>query len=369
MGGGKENGQQIMFSRAIVSSSFHFFVLNPTTGMSSSFTNTKKQAAEERQEGPLLASDMMPRRGVPFGENGAPRANEGAFGDASEKEAANHRKAIAEYRARCKGADPWSCAEALLYLVDGPRVVEKYALWLFPSDSERYLVSSNDDGVEEFYVLVRLEGKASLDKLSLGVSRDKAGAFHHAHGKLSDIDPTEGQVVRIVSIEEDGQALPSPDDASPRLDRARHIREVIRKHAGKCEAGADASRFRVLRTQAYLTARRAIEAADCGPEEWDRALQALESPDAFPWKLSNLVAEKGCMDTLREAENALESQVHVVDDIYLVQEELPSTTSEFLAAARWAVQKSIRGTGSIPKAKMYEPVVVSHDTFQLMRMA
>jgi hypothetical protein len=313
------------------------------------------------------ASGMMTSR-VPLGENRATPA-QGKFGDDPQQEAANHRQAIAEYRSRCKGVDPWLCAEALLYLVDGPRVVEKYALWLFPSDSERFLVSSDDDGVEEFYVLVRLEGKASLDKLSLGVSRDKTGAFHHAHGKLSDVDPTEGQVVRIVSIEEDGQPLQSPEDASPLLERAKHIREVIRKHAGKCEAGAGSSAFHVLRTKTYLEARRAIETADCGPEEWNRKLLELENPDAFPWKLSNQVAASGHMDRLHEAETSQEFPVHVVDDIYLVQEELPQASSEFLAAARWAVQKSIRGTGSIPKAKMYEPVVVTNDTFQLMRMA
>ncbi len=319
---------------------------------------------------------MMHHRAPPLGENGALCTTtttllrpQGKFSDAKEEEAANHRKALAEYRSRCKGVDPWMCAEALLYLVDGPRIVEKYALWLFPSDSERFLMSSDDDGVEEFYVLVRLEGKASLDKLSLGVSRDEAGTFRHAHGKVSDIDPTEGQVVRIVSIEEDGHPLQSPEDASPLLERARHIREVIRKHAGKCEAAcAGTSTFKVLRKQQYLAAKQAIETAESGADEWNEALQELESPDAFPWRLSNLVAASGNMDKLHEAGMRPDFKVHVVDDIYLVQEELPPCSSEFLVAARWAVQKSIRGTGSIPKAKMYEPVVV-HATFQLMRMA
>lgn len=332
---------------------------------------SKKRVPEPHEMLMYSSETRMPRR-APLTENGATRAQRqgGAFGDPSEKEADNHRNALAEYRERCKGIDPWSCAEALVYLVDGDRLVEKYALWLFPSDSERFLVSSNDDGVQEFYVLVRLEGKNCLDKLSLGVCRDTAQQFHHAYGTLSEIDPTEGHVVRIVSIEEDAQPLSSPEDASPYLQHAKHIREVIRKHAGKCEAGGSASStFRVLRTQKYLAAKDAIESEDCCPEKWKEALFEIENPASFPWKLANRVAELGKTQTLRDLENRKETRVHVVDDIYLVTEKLPTTSSEFLAAARWAVHKSIRGTGSIPKAKMWEPVVVLDETFQLMRVA
>jgi hypothetical protein len=66
-------------------------------------------------------------------------------------------------------------------------------------------------------------------------------------------------------------------------------------------------------------------------------------------------------------------RLHVVDDIWLVHEELPLSSSEFLVAARWAIQKSIKGTGSIPKAKMWEPVVLGgrdgREEFRLMRTA
>jgi hypothetical protein len=49
---------------------------------------------------------------------------------------------------------------------------------------------------------------------------------------------------------------------------------------------------------------------------------------------------------------------------------LPSC--EFAAAGRWAVQKSIKGTGSIPRAQMWESVVLYDEPsseFRLMRMA
>lgn len=338
---------------------------------------SKKRVPEEHEMLMYSSEIRVPRR-APLSQNGATRAKQQPRGGdtAAEKDADNHRKAIAEYRERCKGTDPWVCAEALLYLVDGDRLIEKHALWLFPSDSERFLISRNDNGDEEFYVLVRLEGKACLDKLSLGVCRDKEGGFHDAHGTLSEIDPTEGQVVRIVSIEEDGQPLPTPDEASPHLQHAKHMREVIRKHAGKCEAGSgSAPAFRVLRTQKYLAAREIVASGDCGPDEWKAALLEMENPSSFPWRLANRVAQLQQMDKLRELEKASHAnggrgeRVHVVDDIYLVTETLPTATSEFVAAARWAVQKSIRGTGSIPKAKMWEPVVIADETFQLMRMA
>lgn len=302
-------------------------------------------------------------------------------GEAHPEEPANHRKAIAEYRERCRGADPWVSAEALLYLSDGDRMVERYALWLFPSESERFLVASNGEGLDEFYVLVRLEGKASLDKLSLGVCKSASGGFlpsFSSHEPPTGLDPTEGHVVRIVSIEHDGDPLQHPEDASPYLQNARHIREVIRKHAGKCNATPGMMRqqhFKVLRTTEYLTAKETMESDNCGPDEWDAALRKLDDPDSFPWRLANRVAELGALDKLREAEDAFlpDGRMHIVDDIWLVNETMPSASSEFLVAARWAVQKSIKGTGSIPRAKLWEPIVVLNhqDTpeFHLMRTA
>lgn len=276
--------------------------------------------------------------------------------------------------------DPWVCAETLLYLSDGDRLVERYALWLFPRDSERFLVASNGQGVDEFYILVRLEGKATLDKLSLGVCKSAPGTFlpsYASHEAPSGLDPTEGHVVRIVSIEQDGEPLQNPEDASPYLQNARHIREVIRKHAGKCEAtsGMQHRQFTVLRTTDYLQAKETMESDNCGPDEWEAALRKLDDPTSFPWQLANRVAELGALDKLRDAEGQLlpGGRMHIIEDIWLVNETLPEASSEFLVAARWAVQKSIKGTGSIPRAKLWEPVVLlnhqdAHE-FQLMRMA
>ena len=296
-----------------------------------------------------------------------------ASGNDEAEEADNHRKALAEFGERCQGLDPWKCAEALLYVVDGDRLVEKYALWLFPSDSERFLIDK-----DEFYILVRLEGKDCLDKLSLGVSRNKDGVLCHADKKEEGVDPTYGQVVRIVSIENDAEPLRNVEDAGPFLHHAKHIRECIRKQAGKCgdSFSVSSTSFRVLRTKTYLDAKDRLEQGDLGPEEWTKALQEMEDSSSYPWKLVNLVAELGQLEKLRELDGKgpnLLPREHVVDDIWLVEEQLPLNSSEFIVASRWAVQKSIRGTGSIPRAKMWEPVVVSsssdEEIFQLMRMA
>jgi len=187
-------------------------------------------------------------------------------------------------------------------------------------------------------------------------------------------------VLRILSIEQDGEQLHSPEDASPFLQNARHIREVIRKHAGKCD-GLSASetlhpKFGVLRTEASVHAKDVLETDDCGPEEWEAALLALDDPASYPWKLANRVVDLGLGARMQEAENSLlpQGKLHIAEDIWLVDESLPLVSSEFAAAARWAVQKSIKGTGSIPRAKMWEPVLLlRHDgvssEFQLMRMA
>lgn len=332
----------------------------------------------------LYTAAPRPARRAPLRKDGG-GDKPGASAESSE-EASNHREAIREYRQRCGGADPWVCAEALIYLSEGNRIIERYALWLFPSDSERCLVASNDKGVDEFYVLVRLEGKARLDKLSLGVCKSPGTAratefapSHATQGAPVEVDPTEGHVVRIVSIEHDGEPLQHPEDASPYLPNAKHIREVIRKHAGKCESVSTMAmlhtKFGVLRTQSYLAAKATMDSDDCGPEEWKRALCQLEDPASFPWALANRVAELGALDKLKVAETGLlpGGKVHIADDIWLVDEALPLESSEFLVAARWAVQKSIKGTGSIPRAKLWEPVVMLNHRdeleFRLMRMA
>jgi hypothetical protein len=291
--------------------------------------------------------------------------------------------------------DPWVCAEALLYLLDGHEIVERYGLWIFPSPNERFLISTSGD-VDEYYILVRLEGKNCLDKISLGVcktlsrytSTTSSMAFVTAYSPSSltpgaplDLDPTQGHVLRIISIERDGEQLHSPEDASPSLQNARHIREVIRKQAGKCDVALSPSetlhhKFGVLRTEAYVHAKEMLESDDCGEEEMEAALLALDDPASYPWKLANRVADLGLGARMQEAENSLlpQGKLHIAEDIWLVDESLPLATSEFAAAAQWAVQKSIKGTGSIPHAKMWDSVVLpSHDgassKFQLMRMA
>ena len=267
-------------------------------------------------------------------------------------------------------------------MYNGDRLVEHHALWFFPTSQERYLVSSHQ-GVDEYYVLVRLEGKACLDKLSLGVCKNADGDYGPSSltaGAPSDIDPTDGYVVRIVSVERDGEPLQDPEDASPYLHQARHVREVIRRQAAKCNDGpttTSSGKFGVLRTSEYIEAKELLEADDCDPDDWERCLATLENPSSFPWKLAHRVAELGYQDTLNEAGSRLrlsKGKVHIVDDIWLVDEGLPSASNEFAVAARWAVQKSIHGAGSIPRMQMWEPVVVlgcDDETlvFQLMRTA
>lgn len=306
-------------------------------------------------------------------------------GDDKEEETKHHRDAIREYRQKCDGMDPWVAVEALLYLSDGDKIVERYALWLFPSEHERFLIASSDQHVDEYYIVVRMEGKNCLDKISLGVCKSLSDNQYTAssstpHAPL-ELDPTEGHVVRIVSIERDGEPLQHPEDASPFLQNASHIREVIRKHAGKCDSISSSEtlhyKFGVLRTSEYVAAKEMLASDDCDDEEWHRCLEIVEDPASYkPWELANRVEALGAMSLLRDAESHLlssDGKMHVIEDIWLVDEELPSESIEFVVAGRWAVQKSIKGTGSIPRAKMWEPLVMfNHQEsyeFRLMRMA
>lgn len=311
-------------------------------------------------------------------------SNEKSNHNNNEEETKHHRDAIRDYRQKCDGMDPWVAVEALLYLSDGDKIVERYALWLFPSEHERFLIASSSEGVDEYYIVVRLEGKNCLDKISLGVCTHNHHQYTASASTLHaplELDPTEGHVVRIVSIERDGEPLQRPEDASPFLQNARHIREVIRKHAGKCDSISTSEtlhyKFGVLRTSDYLKAKDMIASSeDCDDDEWHRALEVLEDPASYPWELANRVEALGAMSLLRDAESHLlssDGKLHVVDNIWLVDETLPLESSEFVVATRWAIQKSIKGTGSIPRAKMWEPLVVfNHQDsyeFRLVRMA
>lgn len=294
------------------------------------------------------------------------------------KEAENHRQAIQEYQARCcRSSSPWLSAEALIYLMDGSKVVKRHALWMFPSDQERYLVHKEASGVEELYVLVRLEGKNCLDKLSLGI-RNVSGDYTHT-GTTTSLDPTEGQVVRIISIEDDVKLLVSPENSNFLLDRARHMQQVIAKQESKM-SGVPASetlhyQFGVLRTQEYLEAYDVLQSDNCEADKWGEALHTIERNTDYPWKLANRVKELGAMDTLAETEKSLfpQGRHHVAENIWLVYESLPTHSLEFVCAARWAVQKARNGTGSIPRSKIWEPVVMlnhaDNPEFHLMRMA
>jgi hypothetical protein len=300
------------------------------------------------------------------------------------QEIINHRKAVKEIRERCHGFDAWLCAEALLYVIDGDSIVERFGLWIFPNANERYLISTSDDngGVDEYYILVRLEGKSSLDKLSLGVCRTHAAGIFtlpsSTPGAPLDVDPTMGHVIRIISIEKDGDPLQSPEDASPTLSNARHIREVVRKQAGKSDTISASetphSKFGVLRTLEYMNAMEKMGEDDCSQEEWEAGLKVLEDPEGFPWKLAKIVDEMGAADRMKEAEDRLLpcGRMHLYKNIWLVDESLPLRSNEFLSMARWGVMKSIQGTGSIPRSKMWESVVMHDDScshFTLVRTA
>lgn len=312
-------------------------------------------------------------------------------------EAMHHREAIKELEgADYAGLGAWRAVQALLFVYAGGDRIDQHAcVWLFPDESQRFLACVHENG-KEYYVIVRRQGQRTLDKISLGVC-EQDGVFYPsrtAHGagsgtEVQVIDPEVGVVVRIVSIEKDGDPLLRPHEILAVPSMARHIADVIRKQTAKCGAIASSENLHgpllVLRSKAYLDARDKLVTDDCAADEWHAALEAMHADPASPWDLVNRVASLGLMDRLTERAAELDkvvaasqvgtgdARVHVVDDIFLVEETLPLASHEFVVAAPWAVRKSIKGTGSIPKSKMWEPVVVQtrqgHETFQLVRFA
>lgn len=77
---------------------------------------------------------------------------------------------------------------------------------------------------------------------------------------------------------------------------------------------------------------------------------------------------------MKEAEDRLLpcGKLHTCEDIWLVDESLPLISNEYLTSGRWAVSKSFQGSRSIPRAMLWESVVL-HDElssqFALIRHA
>jgi hypothetical protein len=179
-------------------------------------------------------------------------------------------------------------------------------------------------------------------------------------------------------VEKDGDPLLRPHEVLAVPSLACHIGEVIRKHGLKCNGIAESESlhgpFFVLRTEAYLDARDKVRADDCPADEWHDALETMHTCDSASWDLVNRCASLHMLDRIAACERLDRDRVHVVEDIFLVKETLPLESQEFVVAAQWAVRKSIKGTGSIPKCKLWEPVVVKDpeghgETFRLVRFA
>jgi hypothetical protein len=188
-----------------------------------------------------------------------------------------------------------------------------------------------------------------------------------------------GKVLRIISIEKDGDPLQSPVDAIPSFSNARRIRGVLLQEAEKWSpvSGSEMlhTTFTVLRTSEYINARKKMEEDDCSSEEWVDAFNVLEDASSHPWRLAEKVAEMGFAGRMEEAENRLLlpcGKLHICENIWLVNERVPLVSNEYLTTGMWGVMKSIQGTGGIPRAKLWESVIVHDDLcskFALIRMA
>ena len=94
-----------------------------------------------------------------------------------------------------------------------------------------------------------------------------------------------GHVLRIISLEKDGDPHQAPNDTNPSLASARHIREVVRKQHGKHESiGASETLHAtcgVLRTKEYIRAMEIMAEDDCSPEDFEEALKVVEDPESY----------------------------------------------------------------------------------------
>ena len=234
-----------------------------------------------------------------------------------------HRQAVQEMRDRCAESDTWVCSEALLYVVDTNEIVERMAIWTFPSDVKRVLKSMASD---EWYIWARLRGTNRFEKVFFGVSCTSAGIYERPFSNH------DGELVQIISFEKEDEPLQLTAELT--LISFKQAEQMSKVHAVAKEAKECAEvkqTFPVLRTSEYLIAQEIVHMMDSTAEDVALAMKVLDDPKGHCWALTKKLEEMGRVgfDLLNVACASMASSggnVCVYDNIWLVEEKMVPTS-------------------------------------------
>ena len=268
-------------------------------------------------------------------------------------------EAIKDIQHRLPETRTWFCTEVLLYMVDENEFKKAKGVWTFPSDAHRSITSTSECGdVEDYFVYVRLEGRKRFDKVLFGMCRKNAGGLEQIV-----LPPIKSQLVRIISIEKEGDPLRSINDFRTSLSNAQHVQNLATKYrdVGRGQDSLTGSKHVVIRTSEYLAANEAMK-NDQG--DFNANYTVMEDQLSTPWKLAKKLEDVGLVlvDRVDKPNASLPSggKALVYDNIWLVEETMSCSSNEFLMTGRWVVENSIDGNGSIC-AKLWDAAIVEDD--------
>lgn len=269
----------------------------------------------------------------------------------------------------CELGAQWTAVQTVVTLLQDGQLRDQKMLWFYtyPS-SQKYFVLSRPGNQDEFYILGGLEHTNKVSKLSLGVVRNQAMTPPTFEASPGDMD---GCVVRILAHEPE---IPEPlENLKCNFQKSAHIEEVLRKKTLHCDAVAyndsEIPLFAVLRPPGYKACSDTLTSLLVDDTQWEEALQKMAAAPT-PWSLLNSLPDTVAhLPAIHHAAKEKTSAV-LTDDVHLVMEKLPHTTSTLKTTSWWAAEQSQR-SASIPPAHLYEPVVIQGtdgEYFELFRI-
>ncbi len=268
-------------------------------------------------------------------------------------------------------ASDWCATEAIFMMVIEGQLEERLGIWIFPKQGDRLQCGGPDS---HFFVYARLEQSEYVVSLSCGIAVADECAVPAVDIQEPSVDLQQGYVVRIISVERAQKELPLVNTTISNtrfMQDCQHVQNVVLKEVKNCEPSVVDpdhtyhTRFKVLRTKAYVEAKQTVSDINAPHKKWEEAMGVLESEQVygtFPWTLYNTV----CASSPSEYESLLtaldhdllaDEGVEIDEETVLVSETLPTASYPLAVSEKRAAQKASQST-SIPEFRIFEPVIV-----------
>lgn len=278
-----------------------------------------------------------------------------------EQENRLHREAVAS--SLDDEQKKWFATQAVLFLARGEILETMVGIWTFPYQEQRYgVVESDEDDSVEYCIVFRPQGGNEFIRLSMGIVKTAEGEFVQAQKNPILGDEYRGFVMRIVSIEKNGEMLPSVSNIAGFLSEAFHMSDVIGRQYTSSETGpwATGREFGVARRRSDKAVLDRIlkgEALDDDIHRWSKHLH--------PWDVAEAIETNDVDTFVRKIQQAVEDVD--LDEGHVVSLESIPMSNIGVMPCIWAVQRGNKSTW-IPRSRLFIRYV-DDQGFQMLPIA